>query len=107
MKRLQDQRRTVWKAIHGTDLLLKWKNVSSEFLQGFAPGLALFTARVNDLDDGIWNILIKFTDSTCLRRIERSCKDRVCIQNDLENLIWKNRMLLKRNKCREMNDEKV
>jgi len=86
MKLLQDQCRTVWKAMHGADSLLKWKDVSSEFLQRFAPGLTLLSACINDLDDGIQNILIKFMGCTCLRRIKRICKDRVRIQNDLEKL---------------------
>lgn len=68
MKLLQDQCRTVWKALRSVDSLLKW-DVSSEFLQGFAPGLALFSACINDLDDGIQNI-IKFRDCTCLRSVE-------------------------------------
>lgn len=76
MKLLQDQCKTVWKAIHGVYSILKWRNASREFLQGFAPGLALLGACINDLDDGIQNILIKFTDCVCLRRIKRSCKDR-------------------------------
>lgn len=73
---------------------------------GFAPGLALLSACINDLDDGIQNILIKFADCACLRRIKRSCKDRVRIQYYLEKLIWRNRMLLKRNKCKVLHEEK-
>lgn len=51
--------------------------VSSEVLQGFAPGLALISTCINGLDDGIQNIFIKFAGYTCLRRIKRSCKDRI------------------------------
>lgn len=51
--------------------------VSSEVLQGFAPGLALLSACIDGLDDGIQNILIKFAGYTCLRRIKRSYKDRI------------------------------
>lgn len=75
------------EAIQSADSLLKQKNLLFKFLQGFAPGLALFSACINDLDDGIQNMLITFTDCTFLRRIERSFKDKVSFQNDLEKLI--------------------
>lgn len=51
--------------------------VSSEVLQGFAPGLALFSACIYGLDDGIQNILIKLAGYTSVRRIKRSYKDRI------------------------------
>lgn len=51
--------------------------VFSEVLQRFAPGLALFSACINGLDDGIQNILIKFAGYARVRRIKRSCKDRI------------------------------
>ena len=57
---------------------------------------------INDLDEGIENMLIKFADDTKLAGVANSPEDKIKIQNDFDRLeSWAktNKMNFNREKC--------
>ena len=65
-------------------------------------GLILFNIFINDLDEGIERLLIKFADDTKLGGVANTQEDRVKIQQELNTLEkWAvvNRMQFNKDKC--------
>ena len=51
-----------------------------------ALGLVLFNIFINDLDEGVQGMLVRFLDDTKLGAIINTLEDRNKIQNDLDTL---------------------
>lgn len=63
-----------------------WEGISSEVLQGSALDLLLFNSFINNLSNGMGNMLIKFAGDTELGGLGCTLKGITRIQNDLEKL---------------------
>uniref|UniRef100_A0A670K135 Reverse transcriptase domain-containing protein n=1 Tax=Podarcis muralis TaxID=64176 RepID=A0A670K135_PODMU len=102
-------------AVHGTlQSLLQHQNSKasilrqSAFLTSGVPqrsvlGPVLFNIFINNLDDGLKGILIKFADDTKLGGVANTPEDRITLQNDLdrlENWAKTNKMNFNREKCK-------
>ena len=82
---------------------LFWREVTSGVPRGSVLGPVLFNLFINDLDEGIDKMLIKFTDDTKLGGVANSPEDRIKIQNDLNRLeSWAktNKINFSRKKCK-------
>ena len=82
-----------------------WIQVLSGVPQGSVLGPLLFLLFVNDLPNWIVSSLKMFADDTKMWRSLKTEKDRVSLQQDLDNILnWSNRWLLKFNpsKCKVM-----
>lgn len=53
---------------------------------GSVLGPVLFSIFINDLDEGIKGILLKFTDDTKLGRVANTSDNRIKIQYDLNRI---------------------
>jgi len=63
-----------------------WKGVSGGVLRGSALDLLLFNSFINNLGDGMENMLIKFAGDTALGVVGCTLESTIRIQNDLEKL---------------------
>jgi len=63
-----------------------WERVWSGVPQGSVLGPLLFLVYVDDLDDDIWNMLLKFADDTKLISKVQTDDDRLKLQGDLDKL---------------------
>lgn len=80
-----------------------WEKMTIGVPQGSVLGLVLFNIFINDLDDGIEGVLIKFANDCKLGGVANTPEDRVRIQNDLNSLeSWAktNNMEFNREKCK-------
>ncbi|XP_077772840.1 uncharacterized protein LOC114582471 [Podarcis muralis] len=78
--------------------VLDYKDEAADVL-----GPVLFNIFINDLDDGLKGILIKFADDTKLGGVAKTPEDRITLQNDLdrlENWAKTNKMNFNREKCK-------
>ena len=79
-----------------------WKNVTSGVPQGSVLGPLLFLVYINDLDDEIINLLLKFADDTKLYGLVNNQQQMLELENDLLKLIeWSDKWLMPLNidKC--------
>ena len=82
-----------------------WENVLSGVPQGSVLGPVLFTLFVNDLDENLTNILLKFADDSKMVGRVKTEDDVMSIRNDLMKIAkWCNDwcMLLNIEKCKVM-----
>ena len=96
---LTDQSQRV--LIHGSSS--SWGKVTSGVPQGSVLGLLLFNVFINDLDEGIEGMLIKFADDTKLGGVGNTAEERIRFQNELnrlENWAQANKMNFNRDKCK-------
>uniref|UniRef100_A0A803SSX5 Reverse transcriptase domain-containing protein n=1 Tax=Anolis carolinensis TaxID=28377 RepID=A0A803SSX5_ANOCA len=80
-----------------------WKEVMNGVPQGSVLGPVLFNIFINDLDEGLEGMIIKFPDDTKLGGIANTPEDRSRIQNELNKLErWgeSNKMKFNRDKCK-------
>uniref|UniRef100_A0A803SME4 Reverse transcriptase domain-containing protein n=1 Tax=Anolis carolinensis TaxID=28377 RepID=A0A803SME4_ANOCA len=80
-----------------------WKEVTCGVSQGSVLGPVLFNIFINDLDEGLEGMIIKFADDTKLGGIANTPEDRSRIQNNLNRLEkWAktNKMKFNRDKCK-------
>ena len=94
------QNRTQRVLINGS--FSNWGEVTSGVPQGSVLGPVLFNIFINDLDEEVQGMLIKFADDTKLGGTANTLEDRNKIQSDLDRLErWaeNNRMKFNRDKC--------
>ena len=68
--------------------------------QGSVLGPVLFNIFINDLDEGIEGVLIKFADDTKLGGVANTPEDRIRIQDDLDRLENWDKMNFNGEKCK-------
>ena len=61
-----------------------WREVTSSVLEGSVLWSVLFNIFINDLDEAVEGILIKFTDDTKLGGVANTPEERTTIQRDLD-----------------------
>src|SRR6202142_2140767 len=82
-----------------------WADVVSGVSQGSVLGLILFSIFINDLDDGIKNVINKFADDTKLMGLTRTLEQINGVREDLKKLddwtvLWQ--MKFNVDKCKVM-----
>ena len=83
--------------------LPKLGEVTSGVPQGSVQGPVLFNVFINDLDEEVQGMLIKFADDTKLDGIANTLEDRNKLQSDIDRLEhWakNNRMKFNRDACK-------
>jgi hypothetical protein len=71
-----------------------WISVTSGIPQGSVLGPILFTIYINDLPDGVQNIVKHFADDTKLYAVVNEEKQQISLQNDIDSLLkWSDRWL--------------
>jgi ribonucleases P/MRP protein subunit RPP40 len=82
-----------------------WTAVTSGVPQGSVLGPVLFLIFINDIDDGLRNLLLKFADDTKIACRARDDLDRKSLQEDLDKLVeWSETWCMRFNfdKCKIM-----